>query len=212
MTTIEAVSEMSAVRRAVWFSAVLFAATPLAYTQVTWTPIYVGGYNRYASSVHLVRSLQLDPDSVVSDVVAPQTSCSGDGGSGGREPRVSLGEGETKWWNIGSPLKTLLCSCLSSVADCTLINGGVTRVPERDGESDEGGGDEEDEKEELHTKGKRVGKAVYERRERRAILESVSQVGTRLTPPVNIARYTEETNYYKQKSEMDSLSRRVKST
>ncbi|XP_018312084.1 uncharacterized protein [Mycetomoellerius zeteki] len=46
MTTIEAVSEMSAVRRAVWFSAVLFAATPLAYTQVTWTPIYVGGYSQ----------------------------------------------------------------------------------------------------------------------------------------------------------------------
>lgn len=47
MTTIEAVSEMSAVRRVVWFSAVLFAATPLAYTQVTWTPIYVGGYSKY---------------------------------------------------------------------------------------------------------------------------------------------------------------------
>jgi len=47
MTTIEAVSEMSAVRRAVWLSAVLFAATPLAYTQVTWTPIYVGGYSEY---------------------------------------------------------------------------------------------------------------------------------------------------------------------
>lgn len=47
MTTIEAVSEMSAVRRAVWFSAVLFAATPLAYAQVTWTPIYVGGYSEY---------------------------------------------------------------------------------------------------------------------------------------------------------------------
>lgn len=47
MTTVEAVSEMSAVRRVVWFSAVLFAATPLAYTQVTWTPIYVGGYSEY---------------------------------------------------------------------------------------------------------------------------------------------------------------------
>lgn len=47
MVTIEAASEMSAVRRAVWFSAVLFAATPLVYTQVTWTPIYVGGYSEY---------------------------------------------------------------------------------------------------------------------------------------------------------------------
>lgn len=47
MTTIEAASEMSAIRRAVWFSAVLFAATPLAYTQVTWTPIYVGLYSEY---------------------------------------------------------------------------------------------------------------------------------------------------------------------
>jgi len=57
MTTIEAVSEMSAVRRAVWFSAVLFAATPLAYTQVTWTPIYVGGYSEYnCYSLPLVQS------------------------------------------------------------------------------------------------------------------------------------------------------------
>lgn len=47
MATAEAASEMSAVSRAVWFSAVLFAATPLAYTQVTWTPIYVGGYSEY---------------------------------------------------------------------------------------------------------------------------------------------------------------------
>ena len=57
MTTIEAFSEMSAVRRAVWFSAVLFAATPLAYTQVTWTPIYVGGYSEYnCYSLLLVQS------------------------------------------------------------------------------------------------------------------------------------------------------------
>lgn len=48
MVTIEAASEMSAVRRAVWFSVVLFAATPLAYSQMTWTPIYVGGYSEYS--------------------------------------------------------------------------------------------------------------------------------------------------------------------
>lgn len=54
MTTIEAASEMSAVRRAVWFSAVLFAATPLAYTQVTWTPIYVGGYSEYSNHYSLL--------------------------------------------------------------------------------------------------------------------------------------------------------------
>lgn len=54
MMTIEAASEMSAVRRAVWFSAVLFAATPLAYTQVTWTPIYVGGYSEYSNHYSLL--------------------------------------------------------------------------------------------------------------------------------------------------------------
>ncbi|XP_020299440.1 uncharacterized protein LOC109863569 [Pseudomyrmex gracilis] len=46
MATIEAASEMRALRRAIWFSAVLLATTPLAYTQVTWTPIYVGGYSQ----------------------------------------------------------------------------------------------------------------------------------------------------------------------
>lgn len=47
MAAVEAAGEMSAVRRAICFTAVLLAAAPLAYTQVTWTPIYVGGYSEY---------------------------------------------------------------------------------------------------------------------------------------------------------------------
>lgn len=54
MTSIEAASEMSAIRRAVWFSAVLFAATPLVYSQVTWTPIYEGLYSEYNSCSFLL--------------------------------------------------------------------------------------------------------------------------------------------------------------
>ncbi|KYQ49368.1 hypothetical protein ALC60_11473 [Trachymyrmex zeteki] len=72
MTTIEAVSEMSAVRRAVWFSAVLFAATPLAYTQVTWTPIYVGGYSEY--NCYSLLLVQSDDNETERKVIAQTTS------------------------------------------------------------------------------------------------------------------------------------------
>lgn len=47
MAIVEAVSEMSATRLSVWFGAVLFVATTLVHSQVTWTPIYVGTYSEY---------------------------------------------------------------------------------------------------------------------------------------------------------------------
>lgn len=47
MAIVGAVSEMSATRLSVWFAAVLFVATTLVDSQVTWTPIYVGTYSEY---------------------------------------------------------------------------------------------------------------------------------------------------------------------
>ncbi|XP_031770800.1 uncharacterized protein LOC100871724 isoform X3 [Apis florea] len=44
MAIVGAISEMSATRLSVWFAAVLFVATTLVDSQVTWTPIYVGTY------------------------------------------------------------------------------------------------------------------------------------------------------------------------
>ena len=46
MAIVGAVSEMSAARLSVWFGAVLFVATTLVHSQVTWTPIYVGAYSQ----------------------------------------------------------------------------------------------------------------------------------------------------------------------
>lgn len=51
MAIVAAVSEMSAARLSVWFGAVLFVATTLVHSQVTWTPIYVGAYSEYTSFV-----------------------------------------------------------------------------------------------------------------------------------------------------------------
>lgn len=47
MAIVGAISEMSATRLSVWFAAVLFVATTLVDSQVTWTPIYVGTYSEY---------------------------------------------------------------------------------------------------------------------------------------------------------------------
>ncbi|XP_006620820.1 uncharacterized protein LOC102680309 isoform X3 [Apis dorsata] len=44
MAIVGAISEMSATRLSVWFATVLFVATTLVDSQVTWTPIYVGTY------------------------------------------------------------------------------------------------------------------------------------------------------------------------
>ncbi|XP_003394054.1 uncharacterized protein LOC100643756 [Bombus terrestris] len=46
MAIVEAVSEMSATRLSAWFGTVLFVATTLVHSQVTWTPIYVGSYSQ----------------------------------------------------------------------------------------------------------------------------------------------------------------------
>ncbi|XP_012351083.1 uncharacterized protein LOC100871724 isoform X2 [Apis florea] len=46
MAIVGAISEMSATRLSVWFAAVLFVATTLVDSQVTWTPIYVGTYSQ----------------------------------------------------------------------------------------------------------------------------------------------------------------------
>lgn len=48
MAIVGAISEMSATRLSVRLAAVLFVATTLVDSQVTWTPIYVGTYSEYS--------------------------------------------------------------------------------------------------------------------------------------------------------------------
>lgn len=47
MAIVGPVGEMSAVRFGVWCGAVLFVATTLVHSQVTWTPIYLGEQSEY---------------------------------------------------------------------------------------------------------------------------------------------------------------------
>ncbi|KAL2743349.1 cubilin-like [Vespula maculifrons] len=51
MATSEGTSVTSVARWGLWFGAVLLATTSLVYSQVTWTPIYVGGHKTISSTL-----------------------------------------------------------------------------------------------------------------------------------------------------------------